>query len=1076
MKQATILKNGNVVNTENIIPINFYSSGHLKSFKTKDTNIVFTHFVNFDGIEEGYYEEEYYLDYKAEIINDKSLIIKFNDWEFATYGDEIIIRKREISYVGQDLISDNKYCWNEYKLIYSDTNYFSKDDINTTIFTINPLNSICNFDNTTQTGALKFTAYDFFVNNIINSNLDDNELIKIISDIAQLINNIDIEIYEAFSSSDFDDNLKQHQKDKWQVTLIINPNDYTSVRNYYIGYYNDLLNYYSSVKNYLNYINEGSEMVKAIALASSLHPIVLQQMDINKKIEMLNFIADEFLIVDNLIEIHSAFYDIKGKRGYLSEVAIQNFLVNLTYSFGSDDLVLDQFGESNIDFFLQELLKEKNDGILFKESITLYELIYKNLNQPFNLTETFYGLTNWVLDTNYKPKDTKGSFVQGVYFLWQFSKYNPFSLLNDNIKTKTLGFKILDHSIAEFDNENDPENTNCLFYYTSEIGYESYTVTESLSIGEYQEFTLYKQKYDNASPIVLPYESHKLFGVFNDNFNFSFKGKKIIASQSKPTDTNYNNDWNSNHRTFSDLIYGTYDIYQPVTIINTNIDTKAPLLTTSINEPQIINGQAINSLIPLFVLKYIDDAGDQSDTETMLGYLVDGILTFSGIGNLSKLRHLRWAALGEAQIGLFTKQGLRVFFGGIEFSSGVIGFFASFSSCEPPNVTENSTNPEHIEAWENYRFCESMKTFITVFQFATLSITVGDTITSLALKKQAARVIKNAGGGIDEVTIKNNLQNRLENVSPNATNLDEVAEVITETGKAKYLNAAADLLIEVNKIYDKIQPSILQRIRNSNGAFVETFFNQNFNSNNLKIIIEDCLELGISDQKIISDIVLTSCRSSALKQLTFNETRIVINYYGKVIRKRGFPTGFHNLADYKLFSQKVKTFLDDYCNTWGIKNAKYEIQGSVQFKSSTLDPNVNDVPVLTKNGNIVAPDDLDGRIVISQNEANNFLNKIEDYWTNHYKTLYPNKKGVEINDLVNEKMDPIIKKANKDGIIHKDDMPPPTYKADLLNAVKKDDGTHIFYLKNRKNKTEIGFAIVIQGTNFDIQPAMSLKF
>jgi len=376
-----------------------------------------------------------------------------------------------------------------------------------------------------------------------------------------------------------------------------------------------------------------------------------------------------------------------------------------------------------------------------------------------------------------------------------------------------------------------------------------------------------------------------------------------------------------------------------------------------------------------------------------------------------------------------------------------------------------------------------MKTFISIFQLATLTVTVGDSIVSIAMKKQAARVIDSAGGGTDHNTIKNNLQNRLENVSPNTTNLDEVAEVITDTGKAKYLNAAADLLIEVDKIYNKIQPSLILIAKGPN-KFNLKHLKIHFNETNMKIVIQDCLELGVTDQRTIHDIILASCRGETIKQLTFNETRIIINYYGKVIRKRGFPTGFHNLDDYKLFSQKVKSFLDDYCNTWGIKNAKYEIQGSSQFKSHQLDPNVNDVPVLTKDGNIVAPDDLDGRIVISQHQANNFLKKMKGYWRNHYKLQYPNKKVSEIADLVNLKMNRIIEKANKDGIIHRGSMPPPSYVEDLRQAVKRNDGTDIFYPISSKLKDpntgefipDVGFAIVIQRTDFDIQPAMSLKF
>lgn len=63
-------------------------------------------------------------------------------------------------------------------------------------------------------------------------------------------------------------------------------------------------------------------------------------------------------------------------------------------------------------------------------------------------------------------------------------------------------------------------------------------------------------------------------------------------------------------------------------------------------------------------------------------------------------------------------------------------------------------------------------------------------------------------------------------------------------------------------------------------------------------------------------------------------------------------------------------------------------------------------------------------------------------------------------------------------------MPPPSYLGDLRQAVKRNDGTDIFYPISSKLKDPIAgefipdvrFAIVIQRTNFDIQPAMPLKF
>jgi hypothetical protein len=1070
MKRATILRNGKVVRTENFDQLLFVSNGHLQSFRVIQTNIVYSFFTKHKNLPAGYYEKEKYQLYKsADIIESNTNLFEYNQWENAIYGDEIIIHKITVNYVGQQLMSDNYICVREYKAIFNSNHLFYENDINITGFT----NSLSWCSN----GLSTFSSYsiDFFEYHIKKSNLDDQEFINIIKNITLLINKIDTNIYTAFNSPHIGNDLIHPPNNFLDFLGVLG---YEKQKQSYKNYYESLNNYYNTVTNYLKLIQNGDDMFKTVAIAASIHPVLLVNLSLDLKIKIINFIANEFYIKDEITDYRKRHanedvlieYKQENKKAYIFKRTIQELVANLTYSFtlaNAQPNPNNPNNESDIDVFLAEFLKIHKDGIFNEEEITLYEVIYKILNQAFNITEGLVSLSNAIFNADFKPNNTKSAFVNGLYTLWQFSKYNPFHYDTLALKSFKIGFKILDQTKVNFNNSLDAANVNCLYQYTHEIGYYSF---------DYTGYKLYRQKFNDASPIVLPYESTRLFGFFDDNFDFIFSGKKIKAIQNKLTDIN------ESHPTHELLTYGIYDLYQPVTVVNTNIDTRTPFITTTTNETEL-GENTINSLIPIFVLKHIDDAGDQSDTENMIGFLVDGLLTFSFVGNLAKLRHLRWAVHGSVageSIALFSKQGFSVVLNGVAFSAGVVSFFANFYliDCLPPTVPENSTDPAHILAWENYRFCQSMRTFIVVFQLATLTVTVGDSLTTIAMQKQAARIIDAAGGGTSHSIIKTNVQNKLDEILPNNSNVDEAAEVITNTGKTKYLNAAADLLIEVDKIYDKIHPKILERIIRSDGAFKKSFFNQHFNSNNLKIIIQDCLENGISDQKVISDIVITSCRKDILKQLTFIETRIVINYYGKVIRKRGFPTGFHNLADYKLFSQKVKSFLDDYCNTWGIKNAKYEIQGSVQFKSSTLDPNVNDVPVLTKNGNIVAPDDLDGRILISQHQANKFLKEMKGYWRKEFRLENPSMKSKQIEQLVNEKMNPIIKKANKDGIIHKGDMPPPTYKDDLLNAVKRDDGTHIFYLKNSKTppETEIGFAIVIQRTNFDIQPAMSLKF
>ncbi|QEM10600.1 EndoU domain-containing protein [Mucilaginibacter rubeus] len=155
-------------------------------------------------------------------------------------------------------------------------------------------------------------------------------------------------------------------------------------------------------------------------------------------------------------------------------------------------------------------------------------------------------------------------------------------------------------------------------------------------------------------PVALDYEAAKEFWIFNTtNYDFSFEGTKIDVTEKiaeLPTD-----------------IIGTYNIYQTITIKNTDANT------ASINFISVsVNGEDTAAL-PIFYLKYIDDKKETENLITGIQLTVDILLTATGIGNLSKLRHIRTIyKLGRVALGLETAAAGDIL-ATYEFAQGVLG-------------------------------------------------------------------------------------------------------------------------------------------------------------------------------------------------------------------------------------------------------------------------------------------------------------------------------------------------------------------------------------------------------------------
>lgn len=959
--EAVIRKDGIVVRLEGIKNPIPNTDGYLIGFHS-DSDIYFNY------TDEGNYANyKEYVEYRnnARKLEDVKI---FNEWKIAQNGDKIKIRKREVTYVSNDYnnhANDNKYKWLECEKDYAGESY-SANGISTAGFQITS-----QLVNEQYFGA-NSSALEYFKRNIVLASVSNSEpdinkkLINVIANITQLIYNISDSVFKAFIAVDIDNplirqtftNIRNQQDLFWRDLFVNQAGIHTlkELLEIYTKNYIILDEYYEQYCNFRNYIINHSDTNNASAedierliyIAIPFSPAVLTLIPADLKIIILKYICSKKYInnfenflsqqVDNNNSIVHTSGIFRNGKVFAGEV-LEQFIVNLVYSVK----------ESEVNGFLDDMLSTLEDGLVYIKEKTLYEIIYENLNESYNITTSLLQFSNLIFKTDFKPNTSKTAFAHAMYGLWMNSKYNPYSI-DGNLKPNVIYIKSLEN------NKNKPitnksffvediPNTgviNTIFTYSYETAYQSTVGIHSgwpyEHVGDVEHF--YTIKYSNAAPISIPYESEKRLGIFFDNFTFEFENKKIKVIQDKLPYIETEK-YLSRYQTTSQL-YGTYHIYQPVSLINNNVETKSPIYTIYGKEIEIGNGNlTINSLIPIFILKMIDDAGDRSDAETVLGYVVDGALTFSGIGNLTKLRHLRWAALGVNEVNLLSKAGLRIVLGGVEFSSGVLGFFASFVEC--------STNDE---------FCNNMKNFIMLLQMATLSVTAVDSISSFALRNSATRIIYTVGGSTESEII-NNVKARLHTLHPNEADglLLQVSTNIYRTAYSASVLPIATVLSAVKRLIEKRKFKLLPE----------------YSDNTIINFINYCRnELKIIDDILIEDLLVTANRP--LKPISINDLPKQTNYYINEVLKRGFPAGFLNRDKYRFFCQETKSFfietlidLDEGFVSFEYKLEFYIKGSAVRAPKSTSDPNLFNIELP-----IWRADDIDIDIMLDENDYKQF--------------------------------------------------------------------------------------------------------
>ncbi|MDX6182592.1 hypothetical protein SGQ44_10690 [Flavobacterium sp. Fl-77] len=892
------------------------------------------------------------------------------------------------------------------------------------------------------------TAKDFFTNKFpILASFVDNDVRKsahyILVKIGLKIAEIEREIFSKFDESSDGDiyNYITKQRNVWTTKDIFGEPSIQKLNNYYdsISLFQE-----AAYKNTLK-LQNAVPAKRLYILALCLDAESLTIMNYEEKIKLLTYLNKETL--------SATFEQEEDERLVLSICA-------------SFDLT----NSDQIDLFLDKLILTKPYS---DSDFTLYQCLYSKMSTSTKMFEGVISLVNYVVNTDFKPTTTKAYFVNNIYALWILSKYNPF---NDegSYKANTIGLISQYSDLVEI--ETYVDTSNYLFKYTNYYASDPIFENGEVEGVSYTILKGYKETRPDAAPIVMPYYNQKMSTAFGEkylvldpyvtNFELSFSGEFIKAEQKCTQWRRYENIstpdphdyiYNTNLAAGSiNVPFGTYKIYQPVTLTNFNFESRQ-YYSFSTGEDITVNATKINTLIPMFVLQFIHEDTGRSNAEDIIGFSVDVASTATGIGSLQKLKHLRWAATGTAEIGLFTIDGIRIFIGGVEFSSGVLSFLGNFVEC--------STNDA---------ICNGVKGFLNYLQLACLAFNTTDGLASNMAKFKAKKLIDSA----NEIGTNNN-------------SLDNLTEVLGGTAEA---NTAAITILEfadetsnserINKIADRVLKLFQDKVNFKYN--VGKFKLDQYSIQAIREIVEhlstkvNTVAIESIFDNLCKDFIFTGSRKGAdnLKLISKEQLIKRINFFYDVVQVRGFTSGFNSLSHFKGFCTKTRTFFSNNFRFWNDNDlddivavfpsfadhiddywmsAKFDfkkrirlvVQGSANTKHNTGEPHVGLLAEDLPDG---IPGDFEFALIFKDKDFQ-VLGKL-------FK-----KKHKGFNEITYIEKGFLISEA-KDGI-NLEDILDKSFIKNFRNAISDD-----INFASKKVK----FAIVKEGSKYDTQPYTDFKF
>ena len=223
----------------------------------------------------------------------------------------------------------------------------------------------------------------------------------------------------------------------------------------------------------------------------------------------------------------------------------------------------------------------------------------------------------------------------------------------------------------------------------------------------------------NGQPETLAYQSKKILGFYTDNYSFKFDKQSIIAYEKVTKHYRTGNKEEPDGFREELEFRASYSFFQPLQLpeIDQEGEMKLP-----------------DTLIPAFYLKAFADKNVWHDFEKEAWLVVDIITTFSGFGNLLKLRYLtslpKWARI------------LRLSFGVVELASGVMSTMLNFvNSCD-----------------EKGSFCSKLKNYLNWVNLCAGAADIAFTLVEKKLRQTAGEALEELGKKADAMLSKEEKQ------------------------------------------------------------------------------------------------------------------------------------------------------------------------------------------------------------------------------------------------------------------------------------------------------------------------------
>ncbi|WP_343613853.1 hypothetical protein [Flavobacterium sp.] len=674
MEQASILKSGEVVKLTGLINPKYTIYGFLNSFEAvingvtkKFKETVKEDFRDVDLVGQvdqdvigGFYEEDFFLEY----LIDKNKLYELKNHKYTfklgSVNDEIIVKKLKVSSPYTDFCKIETYKWT-YQPNVPIVDYGTWQIKIPNGVVPEPLEGINIQLNDT---AMQFYNHkiELFVTPITNES-EKQAKAFLFAKIAIQINSIEniFNSIELGTSSDFGQYINS-QKSEWSTQpIFVNPTvqileDYTrNLTSFYKSFYaNQIL------------IKKAPKKEQFYWLARCLSAEALATVPTNDKVDLLENISD-----------YSHRLTERNNGEQLALKIIESFLYDSVSGTERNDL-LDRL--MKIQVYQVKNAYSQNITKTYDTKQTLFEILYLKIDD--NRSGRYsYGI--------FTTDDNRKKFILILFRIWKSSKYNP-KYADTSYTKEANDFGLFPESYYMkliIDSGSTIEKTK---YYDSE---KSPAILIYDSFGELTNSSL------NSKDI-----SYSLGDINGDKITIYEKGKNTITTNSSKENNQYQSSYS--------VEYGTYDLYQPISIMGFKADLdfiefKSPESEINLNDP-------IPS-IPVFLLYYLQDYSTLKKIDFGVMAAIEIALNLTGVGELSNLKYLSYLSkLRAVRSGTSSASEVVLFWKAVSGVNGAVQFTAGNALSISLYISNTTTDPDIKE------FAERLSVFMGILTISSL--------------------------------------------------------------------------------------------------------------------------------------------------------------------------------------------------------------------------------------------------------------------------------------------------------------------------------------------------------------------